>query len=157
MHLNIKPTDHVAVLASINPSSQAAGTATSGWVSLADFRRALCEIDVGAFGASATVDAKVQQATDTSGTSAKDVSNKAITQLLAAGGNNRQALINIAVDELDLANGFSCIQLSITVGTAATLTAGRILGFTPRFAPPVDSGANPAINLGASTVAQIVP
>jgi hypothetical protein len=153
---NQKPTDGLAQLAAINPASQGVGSATSGWVSLANFQRALAEIDVGVFGASATVDAKVQQAQDSSGTGAKDISGKAITQLLAAGGNNRQAFINLADTDLDSTNGFSFVQLSITVGTAATLIAGSLKGFIPRYEPPVDSGASPAINLGSSSVAQIV-
>lgn len=153
---NQRPTDGLALLAAINPASQAAGTANSGWVSMANFQRALGEIDVGVFGSSATVDSKFQQAQDSSGTGAKDITGKAITQLLAAGGNNRQAFINISDTDLDSANGFGYVQLSITVGTAATLIAGSVKGFTPRYEPPVDSAANPAINLGASTVAQIV-
>jgi hypothetical protein len=152
---NQKPTDGFAQLATINPVSTAT-TVTSGWFSLANFQRALGEIDVGAFGASATVDAKFQQAQDGSGTGAKDITGKAITQLLAAGGNNRQAFINVADQDLDTTNGFTFVQLSITVGTAATLVAGSVKGFVPRYEPPVDSGANPAINLGATTIAQIV-
>jgi hypothetical protein len=153
---NQRPTDGLAQLATINPISQAAGTAVSGWFSLANFQRALAEIDVGVFGASATVDAKVQQAQDNAGTGAKDITGKAITQLLAAGGNNRQAFINLADTDLDITNGFGFVQLSITVGTAATLVGGSLKGFVPRFEPPVDAGSSPAINLGATSVAQIV-
>lgn len=152
---NQKPTDGLAQLAAISPVSTST-TVTSGWVSMANFQRALGEIDVGVFGASATVDAKFQQAQDGSGTGAKDITGKAITQLLAAGGNGRQAFINIADTDLDSVNGFSYVQLSITVGTAATLVSGSVKGFVPRYEPPVDSGANPAINLGSSNVAQIV-
>lgn len=152
---NQKPTDGLAQLATISPVSTAT-TVNSGWVSLSNFSRVLAEIDVGVFGASATVDAKIQQALDSSGTTPKDVTGKAITQLLAAGGNGRQAFINLADTDLDVTNGYGFIQLSITVGTAATLVAGSLKGFVPDFEPPVDSTANPAINLGATTVAQIV-
>jgi hypothetical protein len=129
---------------------------SSAWFSVTNFNSFLAMIKVGAFGASATVDAKIQQAQDGSGTGAKDLTGKAITQLLAAGGNNRQAFINFRESDLDTNNGFSYARLTITVGTAATLVSGDLYGFYPDFEPPVDKTANPAINLGATTVAQIV-
>lgn len=148
MFPNAKGSELAAVLATVNPSSQAAGTAVSGWVSAADFMCILGVIDVGTFGASATVDAKFQQAQDGSGTGAKDITGKAITQLLAAGGNNRQALINVRDQDLDVNNGFCYVQLSVTVGTAATLTAASVVGMNPNFATA--DAFNPA------SVAQIV-
>lgn len=157
MFPNAKFTDVAALLAAIDPVSQGAGSATSGWIPVADYHSFVALIDVGVFGASATVDANITQAKDSSGTGAKAIgSGKAITQLLAAGGNNRQALINLRPEELDTNNGFSYILLTVTVGTAATLVSGYLLGINPRLLPTVDAGASPAVNLGASTVAQIV-
>jgi len=130
INLNNKLSEELSVLATIDPVSQGAGTANSGWVDMRDVKRLLALVDVGVFGGSATVDAKLQQATSSGGAGAKDITGKAITQLLAAGGNNRQALINLADDELDAANGFRWVQLSITVGTAATLISGLVLGNT---------------------------
>ncbi|MEP9325194.1 hypothetical protein PPMP20_18965 [Paraburkholderia phymatum] len=146
--MNVKATEQVAVLGGVNPSSQAAGAAVSGWISAAQFNKFLALINVGTFGASATVDAKIQQAQDSSGTGAKDVPNKAIAQLLAAGGNNVQAAINLDAQELDVNNGFGYIQLSVTVGTAATGTSASLLGFLPKFAAASD--------FNAASVAQIV-
>lgn len=148
MFPNVKATEQVAVLAAINPSSQAAGAATSGWIAAAEFNKFLALIQAGAFGASATVDAKIQQATDSSGTGAKDVTGKAITQLVAASNANEQAEINLDAQELDVANGFCYIQLSVTVGVAATLTAAVLFGFVPRYAP--------ASAFNATSIAQIV-
>jgi hypothetical protein len=131
--LNQKASEGIAVLATVDPVSQAAGTVTTGWVDASVFFFLLALIDVGVFGSSATVDAKLQQATDSSGTGAKDITGKAITQLLAAGGNNRQALINVRGQELDVEGGFRYVRLSITVGTAATLIQAALLGCVPRF------------------------
>lgn len=124
---NHRLSEGLELAAVINPVSQGIGTATSGWVDMRDAKRLLALVAIGVFGAAATVDAKLQQATDGAGTGAKDITSKAITQLLAAGGNNRQALINLADDELDASNGFRFVQLSITVGAAATLIAGAVL------------------------------
>ena len=147
MFPNAKGSELVAVLATISPVSQGAGTANSGWVSMADFE-IMGVVDVGVFGASATVDAKFQQAQDSSGTGAKDITGKAITQLLAAGGNNKQAIINVRGSELDVNNGFNYVQLSVTVGTAATLISAHVFGVNPNFATA--DAFNPA------SVAQIV-
>ncbi len=136
MITNQKLSETLAVLATINPSSQAAGTAYSGWVSMAEFDRILAQVLVGTFGAAATVDANIQQAQDAAGTGAKAIgTGKAITQLVAAGGNNVQALIDVRSTELDVANGYGFVQLAIVVGTAATETAGVMLGGDARFVP----------------------
>lgn len=146
--INSKLSEALALMAVINPASQGVGTAVSGWVDVSQLHQILALIAVGVFGASATVDAKIQQATSSGGAGAKDVSGKAITQLLAAGGNNRQVEINVRPQDLDTENNFRYVQLSITVGTAATLIAGAVLG-AARYE---DAGAllNPA------SVAQII-
>lgn len=156
MHANQQVSEGLAILASIDPSSQGAGTLSTAWVSVQNFHNFMAQVKVGVFGGSATVDANVYQAQDNSGTGSKALTGKAITQLLAAGGNNRQALINFRTTDLDTTNGFGYVRLNITVGTAATLTDGTLYGANPRFEPVKDATANPAINLGASSVAQIV-
>lgn len=135
MFPNIKPSDRQTLAAVINPQSAGAGTVTSGWVSLENYDQIQALILTGTLGTSATVDAKLQQATDSSGTSAKDITGKAITQLVKASNDNDQAIINCRSDELDVANKFAFVQLSITVGTAASEVAGVVLGTDARFQP----------------------
>ena len=142
MLANIKASEQAALLGVVSPVSQGAGTVTSGWCSMQTFDRILAVIQTGVLGTSATVDAKIQQASDSSGTGAKDVANKSITQLVKASNDNNQALINVRADELDVANGFDYVRVSITVGTAASLVSAAVLGFGARFAPASDS--NPA-------------
>jgi hypothetical protein len=157
---NQLPTDGIALLTAIDAASSSAAQ-TSAWVAVQNFHSFLAMVDAGVFGASATVDFKLMQAKDASGTGSKALTNastgvaKAITQLLAAGGNNRQAFINARAQDLDQLNGFGFIAMVLTVGTAASLVSGYLFGVYPRFEPPVDSAANPAINLGATSVAQI--
>jgi hypothetical protein len=93
-------------------------------------------------GASATVDAKLQQATDSSGTGVKDISGKAITQFTKVGTDDaKQTLINLKQDDLDVANSFNYFRLSITGGTAASLVTGYVLGMDPRYGPATDFDA----------------
>ncbi len=139
MFPNAKASELLAVLATIDPVSQAAGTVTTGWITVANHHALLAVIQTGVLGASATLDAKLQQATDGSGTGAKDITGKALTQIVKATGDNKQALINVKPEELDTVNGFGFIRLSITVGVAASLTSAQVLGINPRFAP-ADAG-----------------
>lgn len=156
MHTNSKISEGLALLGSIDPVSQGAGTVTTGWVSAANFLSFLAVISSGVLGASATLDAKIQQATDSGGTGAKDITGKALTQIVKASGDNKQAMIDFCVQDLDTNNGFSYVRISVTVGTAASLVSAYLFGGNARFEPIKDASASPAINLGAATVVQIV-
>ena len=154
MFPNAKASEMLTILATLDPASQAAGTATTGWISVANHHGLMASVQSGALGASATLDAKFQQALDSSGTGAKDITgkdntNKAITQLTqAASGSNRQVLINLKPEELDTVNGFGFVRLSVTVGVAPSLTSAQLIGVNPRYAP--------ADSLNQAAVAQIV-
>jgi hypothetical protein len=149
MMLNAKPSELAAVVGNIDPDAYAAGTYTSGWVNVRDFGALLAVVQAGDLGSSATLDAKLQQASDSSGTGAKDITGKAITQLTQAGtDSNKQSLINVRGEELDVDNGFTHVRLSMTVGTAASDAGGMLLGFVP--------ARGPASDFDASTVDEIV-
>lgn len=133
---NIKPSNLVSLQAVLNPVSQGAATVTTGWVRADIFDSFLAVLAVGALDASGTVDAKLQQATDGSGTGAKDVSGKSITQLTQAGtDSNKQVLINCRAEELDVNGGFDFVRLSVTVGTAASLLFAALFGVHGRYHP----------------------
>jgi Skp family chaperone for outer membrane proteins len=154
MFPNAKASEMLTILATLDPASQAAGTATTGWISVANHHGLMASVQSGALGASATLDAKFQQAQDSSGTGAKDITgkdntNKAITQLTqAASGSNRQVLINLKPEELDTVNGFGFVRLFVTVGVAPSITSAQLIGVNPRYAP--------ADSLNQAAVAQVV-
>lgn len=110
--------------APVHPQSVAVGTAATGGIDMSHFRRAIFLLDVGAFGASATVDMKLQQAPDN--VTFTDVPSGAITELNAAGGNNRLATLEIRDDELSAGNRY--VRALVTVGTAATTLGCLALG-----------------------------
>ena len=72
---------------------------------------------------------KIQQATDASGTAKKDISGKAITALVAAGS----ALINVSPDELDTDNGFSHIGMILVTAGATTIASAELIGLDARY------------------------
>lgn len=129
---NQKISEGLSILASLDPVSQTAATVTTGWVSVANFHQLMAIIATGVLGASATVDAKIQQATDGSGTGAKDITGKAITQIVKASGDNKQATISFRASDLDVANSFNYVRVSVTVGTATSLVAAYLVG-APRY------------------------
>jgi hypothetical protein len=135
MNPNIKFSERTAVLATLDPASVAASTVVSTWVSVANYHSICAVLQTGVLGASATVDAKLRQASDSSGTGAKDITGKAITQIVKASGDNKQATIECRPEDLDQANGFGYVALSVTVGTAASLLSAALLGVNPRFVP----------------------
>ena len=146
---NILASDRAAVVGALNPGSIAAGTTPTGWVAAADWGRFLGVIQSGTLGASATIDAKLQQAQDSAGTGAKDITGKAITQMTTgATDSNKQSEINLHRDELDLANNFTHVRLSVTVGVAASGMSAVLLGFDPRY--------NAASDNDAATVKEVI-
>lgn len=135
MFPNAKGSELLAILATIDPSNQAAGAATTGWISAAEHHALLAIVQTGVLGTGATVDAKLQQALDATGTGAKDITGKAIAQIVKASGDNKQALINVKPEELDTVGGFGFVRLSVTVAVAASQTAAQVLGINPRELP----------------------
>lgn len=132
--LNAQASEVAAVVGSIDPDAYTAATYTSDWVDASTFQQFMAIIEAGALGASATLDAKIQQATDSSGTSAKDVTGKSITQLTQASpdDSDKQAIINLRPEELDLDNSFTHFAVSMTIATATSDASALILGLNPR-------------------------
>lgn len=139
MLTHVHAADNAAVLATIDPDAIGASTVVSDWVDASEFHQILAIVMAGTLGSSATLDAKLRQATDASGTSAKDITGAAITQLTQAGtDSDKQALISLNTDALDVANGFQYVALSMTIGTATSDAGGLIIGLAPRVGPASD-------------------
>lgn len=135
-----KPSEAIAIVAVIDPDANAAGALTSTWVPAKDFLAFMAICLAGTLGASATLDFKLQQATDASGTGAKDITGKAITQLTQAGtDSDKQAVINLLVEELDVDGGFTHVAMILTTGTATSDGGAVLLGTDARYAPASDT------------------
>lgn len=131
---NILPSEQLAVLEVIDADAYTANTYTTGWIDMSTVEAILACIAVGDLGTNATVDAKLEQATDSGGSGAKDITGKAITQLTDAGSDsNKQALINCRANELDVNNNFTHARLSVTVAVATSDAAAFVLGMYPRY------------------------
>ena len=140
MNTNKLPSEVAAIGGVIDPDVTAASTVTSDWMSMAEFESAMAIILAGTLGSSATLDAKLEQASDSGGTGAKDITGKAITALTQAGtDSDKQAIINCRAEELDIANDFNHVRLSMTVAVATSDIGGILLGFNGRYGPASDN------------------
>lgn len=119
-------TEYLSLLAAgIPPQSLASATPTrTAKVDRVLAARAMWRLYVGVFGASATVDMKLQESVD--GVTYTDVvPATAITQLLAGGGNNVQATIELDCDNPGLTKRYQAVL--VTVGANATLLSVDVL------------------------------
>jgi hypothetical protein len=137
---NVMPSEIVALCATIDPDATVASTVTSDWVDAGDYEAIMAVVYAGALGSNATVDAKIEQATDSSGSGAKDLTSSDITQLTEAGSDSdKQAIIQFRPDALDMDGLFRFVRLSITVATATSDVGGAVYGVLPRYKPASDS------------------
>ncbi len=134
-----RPSDKFAIAATIDPGAHAAGVVNSDWVDMATFDELVATVMTGTLGTAATIDAKLQQATDAAGTGAKDITGRAITQIVKATGDNVQALINCWAEDLDVSNDFTHVRLALTVGTATSDCSAVILSSESRYGPDSDN------------------
>ena len=148
MNPNVKFSEKAAILATVDPQSVAPGTVVTAYVPMANVFQLSALIQTGVLGASATVDAKLRQAQDSAGTNVKDITGKAITQIVKASGDNKQAILEVRAEDLDVNNGFGFVALSVTVGAAASQLSAALIGASLRYLP--------GSTLNQASVAQIV-
>jgi hypothetical protein len=144
MQMTSKPSERAAVVAVISPGAQTAGAKNSGWVDLTLFTRLMAVVSTGTMGASATLDAKWQQADDSSGTNATDVGTS-LTQILKASGDNKQAVMNFVPSVSYTSKPYA--RLVMTVGTATSDAGAVVLGFDPRHLPASDNDATSVVQI----------
>lgn len=148
MKQNLLPSEQSAIVGVIDPDAYGAGTELSDAVDMAQFEAVLAIVTVGEMAATSTVNAKITQATTAGGTY-KDITGKAITALTAAGSDDdKQALINVRAEDLDVANGYRYIKLDVTTAVAASDSAGVVVGFNGK--------TQPASNYDLASVDEIV-
>lgn len=138
---NVLPSEAVAVLGTLDPEAMGASTVVTDYADIGLFESVMFVVMVGEMAGTSTVDAVVKQATTSAGAGAKNLTtSKAITQLTQAGTDaDKQVIINVRAEDLDMANNFDFVALSVTVGAAASDMAVLVLGFNPRYAPASDN------------------
>lgn len=151
MFTNALPSETVAVVATIDPDAYAHGAQNSDYVDMSDFESLMAVLLLGAVpDTSTTIDFKLQQATSSGGAGVKDITGKAITQIASGSpaAGDKQAIINLRAEELDIAGGFRYVRAVATgadSGSPADSPANTIdygavlLGFNPKHGPASDN------------------
>ena len=136
-----KFTELNEILAGLYPANKIPAAYNSAWASYASHQRGVYLVRVGVMAATATLDFKLQQATDSSGTGAKDISGKSITQLTQAGGDGSETcVVELRTAELDVDGGFDYVRGVLTVGTANVYCELIPIKFVAAY-PPVSTSA----------------
>lgn len=129
-------TEELAVMSTIDPVSQGVATVTGDVVDMRYVRKALFILAVGVLGTAATVDFKLEQGTSAAMAGVKNITGKLITQLTKAGtDDNKQVLVEVRAEELDLIGGYRYVRPSCTVAAAACLVAMVCLADCMRYLP----------------------
>jgi hypothetical protein len=144
-----KISEAIAVVGTIDPVTldSTTGTATSDWVDMSQHHKLAFVVSFGD-SASATLDAKLQEATDAAGTGAQDISGKSITQLDDTSGVDAQVVVEVASNELDHADSYRYVACVVTADGANDAPVSCVALADLRYDPA--SGADLA------TVKQIV-
>ena len=99
----------------IDPDAYPIGTANGAWVSMADFTEASAIVMVGLMGAT--------------GTGAKDLAGASVLIDQAAGAGDEIATVPFRAEQLDIANGYTHVRLSVaTAGASVDYGAARVRG-----------------------------
>jgi hypothetical protein len=145
--MNQLPSEISAVCAVLTPQNKTAGAQTSAYMDMSKFSRGLATIMAGVLGSSATLDAKLVQATDSSGTGVKDITGKAITQFVKASNDGSVAEINVEQTDLDMNNNFRFVAIVMTVGTATSYCAALLQGFAAANEPASDNDSAAVVEI----------
>jgi len=110
-----KLSEDMAVVAIINPQLADNTTVSSSLVDMSRFQKLMFIVNIGA--TDTTVNAKLRQAQDSSGTAEEDITGKAIVALTGT-DDNKQVIIEI--DASELSDGFDHVSCDVIVGDGAT-------------------------------------
>lgn len=138
MSINVDGGEKFAVAATIDPQTVNSTPQVSDYIDMSLFHQATFIFALGDM-ASETIDARVQEATDSSGTGAKAL--KSATQLAAHATNNdnKQIVITVRQEDLDRDNDFTHVAGRLVTGNTTGGPACCIgIGHDPVYGPASD-------------------
>lgn len=122
-----KAYERLAVVGTIDPDAYTAATYLTDAVDMLNLDELLVCCLVGTMASTSTVDFSVTQAT-TSGGTYKAVTGKAATQLTEAGtDSDKQVVISVRGEDLDMDNNYRFVKVSMVVAAAASDAAVLVL------------------------------
>ena len=104
------------VVATIDPDAYTTGAQSTDAVDMQMFRKAMFIVQAGIIASSGTLDFKLQEGANSTGTWS-DITSKSITQF-TTGDNDKQAIVNIDVEELGTGKRYVKGVLTLTTAGA---------------------------------------
>ncbi len=132
-----QPSERAAVVATIDPANYNDSTQNTDYVDMSKFHEAMFVVLLGAV--DSTVDFKLREALDTSGTDEQDITGKAITQFQST-DDDKVAIINLKSEETTASPSlYRYVRGRLTVGNGTTNIVAVVgFGMRPRFGPASD-------------------
>ena len=140
-----KLTERLAIVAASDPDLVDDAANTTDWASLVAGQQILFILNVGQ--TDITLDAKIQQATDSSGTGAADIAGLALTQVAGTGDDKQYAIL---VRDTDLTGANTHVAMVITVGD------GTVGAYISAVGVRIDNRYDPATANDVASVAEII-
>jgi hypothetical protein len=124
----------------VPPASSSAARTSAAYVDMRTFEAALLNLIVGAIGAGGTLTAQLVQATSSGGAGSKNLGSVTFTTITDAGGStagvsNSLYGIEFRTGQMDLANGFYFVGVTITAAVAASISGAELIQHRGRTLP----------------------
>lgn len=131
MSSNMSIGERYQIVSALAPQALDAAK-TSAYQSMANRFRVLAVVTTGTVAATKKVTVQLKQATDSSGTGAKNLGT-AVEATAGTGGEAIFLTAEAAVGDLDIANGYSHVAVSVSTDDTNEPEAAAILLFDPAF------------------------
>lgn len=134
-------SDHLAIVATIDPDAYASGTQLSDAIDMSVHNRIMVILQAGVIPSSGTYNLKLTESA-TSGGTYTQISGKGITALTAAGtDSDKQAIVNLEADELGDGMRYVKVSLRMTGNASANDAGVLVLADESRFSTAVTTAA----------------
>jgi hypothetical protein len=140
MFPNALASEQVAVVGVIDPDAYTQATYKTAAIDMSQWEEVMIIGMAGDLGSSGTLDFDVYEYTDASDGGEQEITSKSATQLTQAGtDSNKQVVINVRREDLDIRDDFRYIKAWMIVGTATSDCGLVVVGVVPRRAPASDN------------------
>ncbi len=139
MNTNLRFSDALQFMGSIDPQTLNNSADTTIWMDMRNVSKIGVVISAGAIAAGGAIDLLVRQATDNAGAGSKVVLAALDVTIFDDTEDNSQVMVDIDQVDLDQNNDFAFVQVTLTeTGSFAALVQAAAYGIGASFAPGTD-------------------
>ena len=128
--------ENVKYNADISPGIQVVGVVNGAWIDMQNFHEATFVIQTGTLGASGTINAKIEEATDDIGTGASDIAAKFISTITT---DDTSQYISVFTDDMDKNNNYRYLRAVVTISVADSAMSVVSLRSEAHHAPVINT------------------